>query len=186
MKSLIIYAHPKTEGFCSFILQTVAKELKKKDHKTEVIDLYRLNYDTYLHEDEHYTAGNREVSSQNRRFQEKIKEADQLIFIYPIWWYSMPAALKGFFDRVFTPRFAFLYEKTLPKGLLKGKKTIVFHTTGGPIAYYMITGNLPKRNIQDLLKFCGISPKIIQFGNAKDLTDSRKRSISKKVKAALK
>jgi len=97
----------------------------------------------------------------------------------------MPAILKGFFDRVITPRFAFKYEGLIPKGLLKGKKAIVFFTTGGPTPFYKLTGNQPKRNITMILKFCAIKTKVYQFGSAKKLTKDRKIKIEKTVKKAL-
>ena len=116
MKTLIIYAHPKTEGHCSTILYEVKKVMKEKKKKYDLIDLYKIKYDPILHDEEHYTAGegHRKVSKENKKFQKMIKDTNELIFIYPIWWGSMPAILKGFIDRVFTSHFAYQYKGPIP------------------------------------------------------------------------
>lgn len=185
---LIIYAHPKTEGFCSYILKEVKNELSKKEVDFEVLDLYQLDYDPIMKKKEHYTAGNDEISDLNKNFQDKIKKADRLIFIYPVWWASMPAILKGFLDRVFTPGFAFSYEgkrliSALPEGLLNDKKALVFQTLGGPRWAYFLLGNPPKRMIKLFtLWYSGIKTRVVQIFNANRLTVERKKKLKKKIK----
>ena len=109
--TLIIYAHPNKEGNCGKILNFTEKTLKEKNIGYELIDLYENKYNPCLLDKEHYTSGKFEISEQNKAFQKQIQENKNIIFIYPIWWGSMPAILKGFFDRVFTSRFAFKYKK---------------------------------------------------------------------------
>lgn len=185
MTTLIIYGHPNTKGHCSLILNRVKRELRKKKIEYEVIDLYKINYDPVLHENEHYTAGNREVSRQNREFQKKIKESDHLIFIYPVWWSSQPAILKGFLDRVLVSGYGFKYINSVPRGLLKGKKATVFMTSGGPMIYYMLTLNPVKRNIRQILNFCGVKTKTVQFYSCRKLDEKKERLISRKVLKSL-
>ena len=66
MKTLIIYAHPKTEGHPPIILEEVKSFLKDFGEDYEIIDLYKIKYDPVLHEEEHYTSGNRNISKQNK------------------------------------------------------------------------------------------------------------------------
>lgn len=186
MKSLIIYAHPATEGHCSAILKEVKSNLEAKKIKYDIIDLYRIKYDPILHESEHYTAGNRNISGQNRKFQRMISNSDLLIFIYPIWWGSMPAILKGFFDRVLTSGFAFRYEKGRPVSMLKGKKAIVFTTSGGPLWAYRLSFNMPKRVMNNfILRFCGINPKYCQIGSCTRFSKEKVPKIKKFVRTRL-
>jgi NAD(P)H dehydrogenase (quinone) len=143
MKFLIVYAHPESKGFSSAFLEQAQKILKEKSQDFEVLDLYKIGYDPVLKLDELYTAGNKNVSLQNQNFQQKIKNADRLIFIYPVWWGNMPAILKGFMDRVFTPGFAFKYRankllKFIPDKLLDDKKFAVFTSCGGPKFVYKL------------------------------------------------
>jgi len=143
MKTLIIYGHPGSGNFSSHFLNKCKDGLKQKNIDFEVLDLYKMDYDPVLKPDELYTTGNRNISDKNREIQEKIKLADGLIFIYPVWWGSMPAILKGFIDRVFTPGFAFKYNKErllkfIPDKLLNDKKIIIFVSSGGPKLLYKV------------------------------------------------
>lgn len=91
---------------------------------------------------------------------EKLKWADHIVWIYPTWWASFPAILKGFIDRVFLPGFAFEYQEKspFPKKLLAGKTSEVISTMDSPVWYYKwivgdVGGKLIRKNIG---AFCGI------------------------------
>ena len=181
MKPVIVYAHPQTEGHCSFLL----KQIRRMSKGHILIDLYKESYDPVLHESEHYTSGNKEVAGETRRLQDLISQSEPLVFIYPVWWGSMPAVLKGFFDRVMLPGFAYRYVHGVPVGLLKGKRAIVFQTLGGPLLYYWVTGNRPKKSIQkDILGFCGVRAKVHQFGRCRTLDGKKKKEMLRAVRRA--
>lgn len=192
MENLIIYAHPKTKGHNTFTLEKVKKELEIRGRDYEAIDLYAENYEPVLKEEEHYTSGNRKVSKENKKYQNKIKEASNLIFIYPVWWGSMPAILKGFLDRVLTHGFAysfkgdyFLKKLGVPRGLLK-KKAVVFMTAGASRWQFLLAGNAPKSMIKYFtLRFCGIKSKIYQVFNCRELTNKNKSKIMRNVRKGL-
>lgn len=209
MKILVIYAHPDSEGHCSTILSEVKMHLDEKKADYEVIDLYKMKYDPVLTEGELYGAKNRTFEELNKQMQDKIKAADKLIFIYPVWWNTMPAILKGFFDRVFTSGFAFRYKPVIPAAirmrllmrcafvtrfdygipipLLKGKKAAVFLTTGAPKIAFFITGNRFKKIIKrDILGFFGIKAKIYHIDNCRKLNEYQIAKIKKNVKKGIK
>lgn len=172
-KNLIIYAHPDIGGHCYRILKDLEKKFIEAEKSYEVIDLYKESYDPILHENELYTAGNKDISLENREYQEKIKYADNLIFIFPIWWGHMPAILKGFIDRVFTPGFAFKYKKFIgnvyiPHGLLKNKKALIFMTGGGrKIFYFLNLARSPKKILKKMIfNFCGLKTKVLELHDA--------------------
>jgi len=186
MAYLIVYAHPNTCCFCPKILEVVKRRLNQTKQSYELIDLYALKFNPVLPEKEHYTAGNHKIGADVKKFQEQIKIADHLIFIYPIWWGSMPAILKGWFDRVLTPGFAFEYESGLPKRLLKNKKATIFTTSGGPRAYYFLTRHCNQKLIKrDILWFCGIKSLVYQIYSARKLTLEQELKIEKLVKRVL-
>ena len=184
---LIVYAHPETPGWAPLTLKEVERQLKKQNQKCNVIDLYKIKYDPVLHEDEHYTAGERAISAQNKKFQQMIKDTDKLIFIHPVWWNGMPAILKGWMDRVLTARFAFKYRGIIPVKLLKGRKAVVFSTAGAPkILFWLFLRNGASLNIaSDILGFCGIKTKVFLTGNVKGITEKTQQIIEKKVKKGL-
>ncbi|MBI4453459.1 NAD(P)H-dependent oxidoreductase [Candidatus Woesearchaeota archaeon] len=173
MKTLIIYAHPDVKGHCSVFLDVTLKELKERKMDYKLVDLYKLKYDPVLKADELYSSGKTKISKENLAFQKDIAEADKLIFIYPLWWNNMPAILKGFFDRVFVPKFAFEFIKGIPNGLLNGKKAAVFITSGAStLVSFLFMGNRGKKAItKDVLGYCGIKTKVFQFGSARHLND---------------
>lgn len=188
MSLLIVYAHPNTGGHCELILKETLKQLEQDNQDYELIDLYKIHYDPVLHDTEHFTRGKRFVSEQNKAFQEKILHSKSLLFIYPIWWSSMPAILKGFIDRVFTSPFAFQYIRGRPVGKLKGKRAAAIITTGGA---KWITRILQLSRPQmlfnlDLMFFCGLKARTYQIGNARGKEEKRRAEIRKQVLRSLK
>lgn len=185
---LIVYAHPETDGHCKRILEETKKQLESQKKEYRVIDLYQIKYNPILSKEEHYTSGNYEIGKDTLVLQEEIKRCTGLVFIYPIWWVTMPAILKGFFDRVLTPRFAFKYVRGVPIGLLRDKKAVIFTSSGGPRIYYwfMIRGRQKAAIRKDILKFCGIKSKFYQIYSAKKLNDSKIEKIKRVVSKGLK
>ena len=181
-KMLIIYAHPGHDGSHAYFLEQIKEILKDKQQANyEVIDLYAINYNPVLQYSELYSAGRREVSPENLAFQEKIKAADCLLFIYPTWWQNMPAILKGFMDRVFVSGFAFVYKLGVPIGLLKNKKAAVFSATGGPRLYsrFFVKDQSVSVLTKDILAFAGIKARGFSVGSSSKLTEVNKPRLRK-------
>jgi len=154
---LIIVANPKKDSF-SFAMANKYKEaMLKKNHQIDIIDLY-----TDEHQQPFFTyenANEMKTTKEMKYFQEKILKANELVFIFPYWWGSMPAILKNFFDWNLSKGFAFEYVNSRPKGLLKNKTVKIFTTTGAPYFIYMLTG--AHRRLKNMLKeqiveFCGM------------------------------
>ncbi len=192
MSTIIVYAHPGTEGFNSRFLHSVKNFLETKGEEYEIWDLYKMGYDPVLKKEELYTAGNKQISEENSRLQKKIKQASGIIFIYPVWWGGMPAILKGFIDRVFTPGFAFKYRKdklikSIPDKYLKDKKVVCFISSGGPAFFYALLLN-PIKIINKFIifGFFGAKSKTFQLYNAKKLDAFNSRKLDNKVKKGIK
>ena len=188
MKVLIIYAHPHTSGFCPIILSRLKEELDDRHIEFEVLDLYRMNYNPVLREQEHYTSGHKKVSEENLAIQKQIKETDKLIFIFPIWWEGIPAILKGFFDRVFTRGFAFRFtEKGMARKLLKGKQALVLFTKGSPRIYDVLINRRASKNVQKyILGFCGIKSKAFGIYKASEINEKQVNQVYKILHKGLK
>lgn len=179
---LIIYAHPNKTGHCGYILEKIISTLNNNQTSFTLLDLYQENYDPVLKAQEHYTSGHYEISVTTKKYQDLLKNEDRFIFIYPTWWNSAPAIIKGFFDRTMTSRFAFRYVNSIPRGLLNGK-ALVFTTTGGPaFIEKLFLGNRSLKFIrQDVLRFCGIKSKGVLIGSATKFTPQQKTKIDKAV-----
>lgn len=123
---LIVFANPnKKDSHGSALLKEIENTLKAKKKDYKVIDLYAENFDPILRYDK--------KDPKIEEYQNLLKKADRYIFIYPIWWFTTPAILKGFIDKVFSAGFAFNFKTNgQVDQLLKGKKSIVLTTLGGP------------------------------------------------------
>lgn len=107
---------------------------------------------------------------------EKIKWADHLVWVHPVWWGGLPAITKGFIDRVFLPGFVFKYRENSVwwDKLLKGKTAHIITTLDTPTWYYRFIYGRPSVNQlkKTVLEFCGIKPvKVTYVGairNSKD------------------
>ncbi|HET9955240.1 MAG TPA: NAD(P)H-dependent oxidoreductase [Polyangiaceae bacterium] len=99
------------------------------------------------------------------RVKEAIEQAQHVTWVFPTYWASPPAIVRGLFDRLFLPRWAFSYEKDqpLPKGLLKGRSSRVVMTMDSPWFWYtFVNQRCIHRSFGGAsLKFCGFSP--VQF-----------------------
>ncbi|MEW6467929.1 MAG: NAD(P)H-dependent oxidoreductase [Bacteroidota bacterium] len=130
---LIIYAHPDENSFNHAVLETVKKTFEQNNKPYKVIDLYELNYNPVLSLEE-LKGKNTE---QTLEFQEMIREARNIVFIFPVWWFRGPAILEGFCDKVFTVGFSYHFKKVIgkygvPVRHLRDKKVLAFISHGAP------------------------------------------------------
>ena len=176
MNTLIIYAHPHHDGHCGQLLKSVEEELTSRGKEFELLDLYAMEFNPILTKEDLLNVGNPPLTQERRELQKQITDAHSLIIIYPNWWQSTPAILKGFFDTILTTGFAFEYgDNGMPVGLLKGKKAVILTTAGAPRALTKaLWGDMSVRAVeQTTLKFCGIKTKAFPFGGARHLSENR-------------
>lgn len=98
---------------------------------------------------------------------EKIKKANHIVWIFPMWWYGYPALMKGFIDRTFLPGITFepIEGKALPKKLLKGKTSRIIITADTPKWYDYLFMKRPAINQfkKGTLEFCGVHPVKVTY-----------------------
>ncbi|MED1740239.1 NAD(P)H-dependent oxidoreductase [Bacillus swezeyi] len=158
MQTAVIYAHPNPNSFNGAILNQVVKALEDGKKSYTVIDLYKERFDPVLIFNEQKRRSEMKNDPETAEYRNIIKNADHLIFIYPLWWGGMPAILKGFIDRVFVSGEAYTYQGKLPKGLLKARTASVYYTADAP-GWYL---RLWRRDADwitakdAILKFCGV------------------------------
>lgn len=180
-KALIIYAHPWNGSFNHALLEAVEKGLKKRNLAYEIIDLYKENFNPSMSVDElkMYSKGE-PIDPKVKNYQEKIKSSSELYILFPVWWGTVPAILKGFFDKVFLKGWAF---EPLPTGMLKPlihniKKTAVISTMEAPVFFYnLFMGNPIKHQlIKGTLKTCGIkTSKWFELGRVVGVKDKTRK-----------
>jgi NAD(P)H dehydrogenase (quinone) len=178
MNTLIIYAHSNTNSLNHAILENVTNGLNETNQKYEIIDLYAEKFDPVLVIDENHRRRDLNNDPYTEKYRRKIELAERLIFIYPIWWYGVPAILKGFFDRVFVSGFAYKYDGQLPQGLLKNKSAWVIYTIDSPSFFIsLFRKNAEWTVVRDaILKFCGIKKiKRTRLASVKDSTAEKRQ-----------
>lgn len=139
MKVLIVYAHPREEGLNRGILEAAVETLEKNNHQVTVRDLYKMNFNPVLEGPDMIHIVDGQFVRENETYpddvlleQQLILEHDLLLYIFPIWWNSYPAILKGYIDRVFAHGFAYSFVDDKPKERFAGKKALFLTTTGQP------------------------------------------------------
>lgn len=136
MKVLIVYAHPNRKSFNHAVLQAFSKGLEEGGHQYEVVDLYAIGFDPCFRNEDFAQFMGGDMPADVRAQQEKVRWADALVFISPVWWMGFPAILKGWGERVFSCGFAYRLTAEGWKGKARGrlgllphKKVLIISTT---------------------------------------------------------
>ncbi|MCH7407904.1 NAD(P)H-dependent oxidoreductase [Belliella sp. DSM 111904] len=156
-KILIINGHPDKESFNFALSDAYRRGASTSGAEIEVINIRDLEFNPNL---EFGYRKRTALEPDLLEAQEKLKWAEHLVWIYPVWWSSVPAMMKGFLDRVLLPGFAFKKkEKSLfSDKLLSGKTARIICTLDQPAWYYKwIYGN-PSHNAikKGTLNFIGV------------------------------
>lgn len=162
MKNLIIYAHPNPASLNHFFKETVLQSLKNSQQEAIVRDLNNINFNPVLSLEDMEGQRRGKVADDVKTEQDFINWADQIIFIYPIWWTGMPSIMKGYIDRVFSYGFAYRYDQGIQKGLLTDKSTIIINSHGKSNAEYEEIGMdkaLTLTSDTGIFNYCGLAIK---------------------------
>jgi putative NADPH-quinone reductase len=179
---LIINGHPFSESFCTEIAAAYKKGVDQAGAECKLVNISDLQFDPVLHFGYNKHT---ELEPDLIQVQKDIKEADHLVFVYPNWWGTFPALLKGFIDRVFLPKFAFKYRQNSQfiDKLLKGRSARLIITMDTPLWYNWLMYSNPghKAMKKATLKFCGINPvRITSFSPIRSSSSiQRKKWLSK-------
>lgn len=165
MKVLIVHAHAEMQSFNGALTRYAKETLEAAGHEVKISDLYTMKFDPVSdrrnftsQKDPHYFKQQTEemhatevngFAPDIQAEMEKLDWCDVLIFQFPLWWFSMPAILKGWVDRVFAMGRIYGGGKWYDNGIFKGKKAMLSLTTGGPETMYSETG--VNGNIHDIL-----------------------------------
>lgn len=193
MNILMVHAHENPDSFCSALSQLAKRSLTIKGHAVTISDLYAKDFNpvackkdfTKLSSSNFYKYPKEQLHAASQDlFHEQVKvemdlveQTDVLIFNFPLWWFGMPAILKGWVDKVLAHGFAYGGEYGLyGEGRFQGKKAFLCLTTGSPEHFYTEEGlhgrPLPTilKNIEEgVLGYVGfdVQPSFIAYGVAK-------------------
>ena len=158
MRALVVYCHPKADSFTAAVRDIVLGKLREAGAEYDLIDLYGTGFDPVLSEagldcylDENCNAHEVEAHAY------AVTKCDTLIFVYPTWWYGVPAMLKGWLDRVLLPGIAFRMPQgpgdVIGPGLQHINRLGVFTTCGASWWMTQLVGAPGKRTIMRGVRF---------------------------------
>ncbi len=181
-KIFIIVGHPSRESLCKAIGEKYSEGALSSERTVRICYLSELNFNPNL---ENGYKKEQQLEKGLLDFQENILWADHLVWIYPIWWGSFPAKLKGLIDRTILPGFAYKFEKRsiLPKRFLKGKSARIITTRGGSRIFYFGSLSFPGMIMRRfILNFTGFFPiRIKNFYSTNKISKERSEKIFRKV-----
>lgn len=164
MKVLLIYAHPEPRSLNGTLKDFAVQHLHNVGHEVQVSDLYAMRWKAGFDADDssappvgefwRSTLDSKQAFEQGTQSadivaeQEKLLWADTVIFQFPLWWFSMPAIMKGWIDRVYAYGFAYgvgehsdhHWGDRYGEGTLAGKRAMLVVTTGGWEEHYAPRG----------------------------------------------
>ncbi len=173
---LVILGHPRKDSFCGALANAYADGASAKGKDVRFIALIDLDFDPVLRKG--YREDADALEPDLVRAREAITWCEHLTIVYPTWWGSTPALLKGFFDRAFLPGFAFRFrESQLWDGLLKGRSGRIMVTMDAPplLDRTEFSSSSRRSVAKATLGFCGVKPVHVSvFGSVK-MSDAARR-----------
>ena len=172
----VILGSPDPDSFCRALADRYAQAAEQAGHQVRYFRLGEVEFDPVLR---HGYNQRQELEPGLLEIKEAISWAEHLVLVYPVWWGGMPALLKGFFDRVFLPGYAFKYRNNSPlwDKLLTGRSAHVITTMDTPPWYFKLIYRSPAHNQirRTILEFVGIKPvRVTVFGPVRDASSPRK------------
>lgn len=174
MNVLLVLGHPRTDSFCGALARAYRSGANDANTDLRTIAVADLEFDPDVHTE---SPSDQPLEADLLAAQHQIEWADHLVFVYPNWWGTMPARLKGFFDRVFTSGFAFsFYDEGEGAGhepLLDGTTAELIVTMDMPAWVYRWVYRQPGTNAlkRATLGFAGIrTTRVTALGPVDDST----------------
>lgn len=164
-KIFILVGHSHLKGFTAELADAYENASREAGHEVRRLNLGELKFDPILHEG---YSKIQPLEPDLLKVQENIHWADHFVVLYPNWWISMPAILKGMFDRMWLPAFAFSFNKETDdvKELLKGKtaRVIVIDGAHSPFMTRLKYGDYTNEISRGILGFAGMDVNVTTMG----------------------
>ncbi len=152
MNVFLVLAHPEPQSFNGALFDTAARALAAQGHTVATSDLYRMRFDPVSDRRNFTTVKDAEVlklqveeawASESGGFApdieaelRKLEACDVLILQFPLWWFGLPAIMKGWVDRVLAMGRTYGFGHIYDSGKFRGKRAMLSLTTGGPMPAY--------------------------------------------------
>ena len=155
MNVLIVFDHPRRKSLSGAVLDQFAEGLEEAGHTTEIADLHSEKFDPRmpLTDEPDLSGGTKTYSETVLREQARVERNNAVTFIFPVWWWSVPAMTKGWIDRVWNADWAYGKKKlTLDRALLVGLAA----TGAASFQKRGYTSAMETQLLVGVMNFCGI------------------------------
>jgi putative NADPH-quinone reductase len=176
-KILVIDGNPDKESLCAALAESYTAGAEATGNEVSLLHLGELQFSPVL---QHGYRKRTDMEPDLEHALQLLLEADHIVMVYPIWWATEPALLKGFIDRIFLPGKVFREKANspFPEKLLTGKTARLIVTMDAPLWYnrlaYRDAGIVALKN--GILKFCGVSPvRVTKFGQVKYSSEAKRK-----------
>lgn len=156
MHVVVVIAHPDPNSFSHAIASTARAALEEGGHGVTLLDLYAEDFRTAMSRDERtaYHSDRPILDPVVERHAAIVKRADALVFIFPTWWSTMPAILKGWLERVMVPGVGFVFDERhhVRRGLTHVHRVVGISTYGSPWLYVKLLRDNGRRTVLRALR----------------------------------
>ena len=166
MLVLAVYCHPDHGSFCGAVLERFVAGAEAAGHTVEVADLYCEGFDPVMSLCDLQQFDGVPMPPDVLAEQARVEQADALCFVFPLWWWSLPAMLKGWLDRVFSAGWAYRWEHDPQGSLLDPRPCTMLVTAGASKKMTAQHGYDDKIELlwrRGVLDYCGVSTASIHL-----------------------
>lgn len=160
MHTLILFAHPRRDSFTGAVLDSLVQGMNESGpHTIEIADLYREDFESRFQPEDYAQFRGETMPEAVRREHQRFDRSDAVAFVFPVWWWSFPAVLKGWIDRVFCEGWAYSFEPGISRGRLKDRPTLLIGIAGSRESTYTKYGYGEAMRAQidvGILGYCGL------------------------------
>lgn len=164
-KIFVLLGNPDSESFTGTLADNYVKGAVSAGHEVRRMNVGEMQFDPILHKGYKVI---QELEPDLKKMQENVRWADHFVVIYPNWWCSMPAKLKGMFDRAWLPGFAFNFDKETKQIIerLNGKtaRVVVVAGSHSPFMTWWKYGDYTNEISRGILGFSGLDVSVSTFG----------------------
>lgn len=169
--ALLVFAHPRPDSLTGQVARRLRDHLTSTGSTVDLLDIHEEGFDPRLTpvDEPDWEDRDKQYSPEVHRHMDRIAAADDIVVVFPVWWFSVPAQLKGWIDRVWN--YGFAYGRSTPR--LAGKRMVWLGLAGDTADRYAASGLGAALDLQlrvGVSEFCGIADATVRLLHGTELS----------------